>query len=57
MMALGSPRRVFQGDFTQYHVEWDGRPLVARQVTTDPVDEGDAVYLIVDLRQCVLLED
>jgi ABC-type Fe3+/spermidine/putrescine transport system ATPase subunit len=50
-------RRVFQGDFTQYHVEWDGRPLVARQVTTDPVDEGDAVYLMVDPRHCVLLED
>jgi iron(III) transport system ATP-binding protein len=50
-------RRVFQGDFTQYHVEWDGRPLVVRQVTTDPVDEGDAVYLTVDPRHCVLLED
>jgi ABC-type Fe3+/spermidine/putrescine transport system ATPase subunit len=50
-------RRVFQGDFTQYHVEWDGRQLVVRQVTTDPVAEGEAVYLTVEPRHCVLLED
>ena len=50
-------RRVFQGDLTQYHVEWDGRPLVVRQVTTDPVAEGEAVYLSVEPRHCVLLED
>jgi len=28
-------RRVFQGDFTQYHVDWGGRSLVIREVATD----------------------
>jgi ABC-type Fe3+/spermidine/putrescine transport system ATPase subunit len=50
-------RRVFQGDFTQYHVEWDGRPLVVRRVAADPVAEGEAVFLYVEPRHCVLLED
>jgi hypothetical protein len=50
-------RRVFQGDFTQYHVDWDDRTLVVRGVTVDPVDEGQTVYLTVEPRHCVLLED
>ena len=50
-------RRVFQGDFTQYHVDWGGRSLVIREVATDPVAEGEAVFLIVEPRHCVLLED
>jgi ABC-type Fe3+/spermidine/putrescine transport system ATPase subunit len=49
-------RRVFQGDFTQYHLDWDGRTLVVRGVTADPVDEGSTVYLTVEPRHCVLLE-
>ena len=48
--------RVFQGDFTQYHLDWDERTLVVRGVTTDPVDEGSTVYLTVEPRHCVLLE-
>jgi ABC-type Fe3+/spermidine/putrescine transport system ATPase subunit len=50
-------RRVFQGDFTQYHVDWSGRSLVIREVATDPVAEGETVFLIVEPRHCVLLED
>jgi len=50
-------RRVFQGDFTQYHVDWDGRSLVVRAVTADPVSEDDELYLSVAPRHCVLLED
>jgi len=50
-------RRVFQGDFTQYHVDWSGRSLVIREVATDPLAEGEAVFLIVEPRHCVLLED
>jgi ABC-type Fe3+/spermidine/putrescine transport system ATPase subunit len=49
-------RRVFQGDFTQYHVEWDGREVVVRCATTDPIDEGAPVHLTVEPRHCVLLE-
>jgi iron(III) transport system ATP-binding protein len=50
-------RRVFQGDFTQYHVDWSGRSLVIREVATDPVAEGETVFLTVEPRHCVLLED
>jgi ABC-type Fe3+/spermidine/putrescine transport system ATPase subunit len=50
-------RRVFQGDFTQYRLDWDGRTLVVRGVTAEPVDEGSTVYLTVEPRHCVLLED
>src|SRR5215831_14760444 len=50
-------RRVFQGDFTQYHVEWDGRVLVVRLATSDPLSEGDEVFVSADPRYCVLLEE
>src|SRR5262249_24187242 len=50
-------QRVFQGDFTQYHVEWDGRELIVRSATSDPVAEGDQVFVSADPRYCVLLEE
>jgi iron(III) transport system ATP-binding protein len=49
-------RRVFQGDFTQYQVDWDGRQLVVRCAASDPFREDDQVYLSVEPRHCVLLE-
>jgi ABC-type Fe3+/spermidine/putrescine transport system ATPase subunit len=49
-------RCVFQGDFTQYHVDWEDRQLVVRCAATDPLGEGDQAYLAVDPRRCVLLE-
>ena len=49
--------RVFQGDFTQYHLDWDGRRLVLRCVTAEPVAEGTELFLSVDPRHCVLLEE
>jgi ABC-type Fe3+/spermidine/putrescine transport system ATPase subunit len=49
-------RRVFQGDFTQYQVDWDERGLVVRCATGDLLDEGEAVFVSVDPRYCVLLE-
>ena len=50
-------RRVFQGDFTQYHVDWDGRTLVVRLATADPFAESDEVFVSADPRYCVLLEE
>jgi hypothetical protein len=50
-------RRVFQGDFTQYHVDREGRQLVVRCATGEPLGEGDEVYLSVEPRHCVLLEN
>jgi ABC-type Fe3+/spermidine/putrescine transport system ATPase subunit len=49
-------RRVFQGDITQYQVDWDDRQLVIRCATTDPFGEDERVYLSVEPRHCVLLE-
>ena len=52
-------RRVFQGDFTQYHVDWEGRQAARRA----PRDRGAAgrgragVSLSVEPRHCVLLEN
>jgi iron(III) transport system ATP-binding protein len=50
-------QRVFQGDFTQYHVDWDGRMLIVRLATSDPMAEGDEVFVSADPRHCVLLEE
>ena len=50
-------QRVFQGDFTQYHVDWDGRLLIVRSAAPEPMAEGDEVFVSVDPRYCVLLED
>jgi ABC-type Fe3+/spermidine/putrescine transport system ATPase subunit len=50
-------QRVFQGDFTQYHVDWDGRTLIVRLATSDPMAEGDEVFVSADPRHCVLLEE
>ncbi len=49
-------RRVFQGDFTQYQVDWEDRQLVVRCTAADPLDEGEAAYLTADPRRCILLE-
>ncbi len=50
-------RRVFQGDFTQFHIDWDGRELVVRATAADGLGDGDAAYVTVDPRHCVLLEE
>jgi ABC-type Fe3+/spermidine/putrescine transport system ATPase subunit len=49
-------QRVFQGDFTQYHVDWDGGQLIVRSAAPEPMAEGDQVFVSVDPRHCVLLE-
>ncbi len=49
-------RRVFQGDFTQYQVDWEDRQLVVRCTAADPLEEGEQAYLAVDARRCILLE-
>jgi iron(III) transport system ATP-binding protein len=50
-------QRVFQGDFTQYHVDWDGRTLIVRSAAPEPLAEGDEVFVTADPRYCVLLEE
>ena len=34
--AGAHPQRVFQGDFTQYHVDWNGQPLIVRSAAAEP---------------------
>jgi ABC-type Fe3+/spermidine/putrescine transport system ATPase subunit len=50
-------RRVFQGDLTQYHVEWEGRQLIVRSAAPDALDEGDEVFVSAEPRHCVLLDE
>ena len=50
-------QRVFQGDFTQYHVDWDGRRLIVRSAASEAMAEGDEVFVSVDPRHCVLIEE
>ncbi len=50
-------QRVFQGDFTQYHVDWDGRTLIVRSAATEPLAEGDDVFVTAEPRHCVLIEE
>jgi hypothetical protein len=50
-------QRVFQGNFTQYHVDWDGRRLIVRLAAAEPMAEGDHVFVSVEPRHCVLLEE
>jgi iron(III) transport system ATP-binding protein len=49
-------RSIFQGDFTQYQVEWEDRELVVRCHTTCPIVDDAEAWLAVDPRCCVLLE-
>ncbi len=50
-------QRVFQGDFTQYHLEWEGRQLIVRSAAAEPMTEGDEVFVSAEPRHCVLLEE
>ena len=50
-------QRVFQGDFTQYHVDWDGRRLIVRSAASEPLGEGEDVFVTAEPRHCVLLEE
>ncbi len=49
-------RSVFQGDFTQYQVDWEDRQLTVRAAAGEPLADGATAYLSVDPRHCVLLE-
>jgi ABC-type Fe3+/spermidine/putrescine transport system ATPase subunit len=50
-------QRAFQGDFTQYDVDWDGRQLIVRSAAPDPLAEGDQVFVSAEPRHCVPLEE
>jgi ABC-type Fe3+/spermidine/putrescine transport system ATPase subunit len=50
-------QRVFQGDFTQCHIDWDGRQLIVRSADPDHHAEGDEVFVRAEPRYCVVLEE
>ena len=50
-------RSVFLGDLSEIHISWSGRTLIIRRSALDQMDEGQQVFLSVDPKRCVLLED
>ena len=48
---------VFQGDFSQANLIWGNRQIVVRSTALEGLREGSDVFLSVDPRRCVLLED
>jgi ABC-type Fe3+/spermidine/putrescine transport system ATPase subunit len=50
-------RRVFLGDFIEYHLDWAGAPFVVRRLPADRFAEGAEAYLSVDPQHCVLTVD
>ena len=50
-------RRMFNGDFVQYIVDWPAGPLIVRRPPTELLDEGAAVAVSFAPEHCVLLED
>jgi ABC-type Fe3+/spermidine/putrescine transport system ATPase subunit len=50
-------RTVFQGDFTQTNVSWGGQTLVIRGAAMEPFAEGQEVFMTVDPKRVVLLEE
>jgi iron(III) transport system ATP-binding protein len=50
-------RRVFLGDSVQYFVDWAGGALSVRKLPLDTLNEGDSVYVRIDPRHCVFVEN
>ena len=49
-------RRSFAGDFVEYHVDWQGRQLVCRDLPVELVDEGETVFCSVAPEHAVLMK-
>jgi iron(III) transport system ATP-binding protein len=51
-------RKVFLGDSVQYFVDWDGGgALSVRKPPLDTLNEGEAVFVRIDPRHCVFVEN
>jgi len=50
-------RRVFLGDSVQYFVDWAGGALSVRKLPLDTLDEGESVFVRIDPRHCVFVEN
>ena len=48
---------VFQGDLTQIYVAWGTQRLVIRSAAAEPTEEGQEVFMTVEPRRVVLLEE
>jgi len=46
---------VFQGDFTQVHLDWGEQQLIARCAAMEPLTAGQQVYITVEPRHVVVL--
>jgi len=47
---------VFQGDFTQVHLDWGTQRLIARGAAVEALASGQEVYITVEPRHVVVLE-
>jgi ABC-type Fe3+/spermidine/putrescine transport system ATPase subunit len=51
-------RKVFLGDSVQYFVDWDGGgALSVRKPPLDTLNEGEAIFVRIDPRHCVFVEN
>ena len=50
-------RRVFMGDSVQYFVDWAGGTLSVRRLPLDHLNEGEQVFVRIDPRHCVFVEN
>jgi iron(III) transport system ATP-binding protein len=50
-------RSIFLGDLSEIHVAWGGRQLIIRRSALSQMREGQEMFLSVDPRHCILLED
>jgi ABC-type Fe3+/spermidine/putrescine transport system ATPase subunit len=48
-------KTVFQGDFSQVHIDWGGTRLIARCAAMEPVEAGRDLFMTVEPRRVVLL--
>jgi ABC-type Fe3+/spermidine/putrescine transport system ATPase subunit len=48
-------KTVFQGDFSQVHINWGGTRLIARCAAMEPVEAGSELFMTVEPRRVVLL--
>jgi hypothetical protein len=48
-------KTVFQGDFSQVHIDWGGTRLIARCAAMEPIEAGAALFMMVEPRRVVLL--
>jgi hypothetical protein len=50
-------QRAFLGDAVEYHLDWDGRELVALHPIGDMFEEHETVHVTIEPKHCVFLDE